>query len=121
MIKFECIDRIVNFTDNNTTEIRVVLKVSDKKILKAGKKIDKEYFSPKCYGIGFIYDHNENKMYLLGKSLYYVDNGGDDNYIKIDKDIIIKLQSETEQEYKKYMENSKEYLKNNKFLFVEEI
>ena len=53
-------------------------------------------------------------MYVLGEGFYYVDNGGDDNYIKIDKDIVKELQDITETEYLKYLDNREEYLKNRK-------
>ena len=137
MIRFNCLDRLVDFShfvfplfelvdfDKNykewTTEIRVVLSTNDKKIIKKAQKIDKEYFNKKCFGIAFNYVHNESKMYLLGNGFYYVDNGGDENYIQIDKDIIKRLQNKTEIEYKKYLENEKEYLDTHKYLLVEEI
>lgn len=124
MIRFKNIDRIVDFDKGFTewtTEIRVVLSVTDKELLEKAKEIDKEYFNKNCFGIGFNYDHEENKMYLLGEGLYYVDNGGDNNYLKISKDTIIKIQDKTEKEYKKYLQDNDKYLKNHKCLWVDEI
>lgn len=124
MIRFKNIDRIVDFDKGFTewtTEIRVVLSVTNKELLEKAKEIDKEYFNKNCFGIGFNYDHEENKMYLLGEGLYYVDNGGDNNYLKISKSTIIKIQDKTEKEYKKYLQDNDKYLKNHKYLWVDEI
>lgn len=125
MIRFKCLDRLVDFDkdykEDWTTEIRAVLVVTDEDLLNKAKKIDKEYFCKNCFGIAFNYVHNENKIYLLGNGLYYVDNGGDDNYLKVDKNIIIRLQNKVEQEYKKYLEDNKKYLDTHKYLWVEEL
>lgn len=124
MIRFKNIDRIVDFDKGFTewtTEIRVVLSVTNKELLEKAKEIDKEYFNKNCFGIGFNYDHEENKMYLLGEGLYYVDNGGDNNYLKISKSTIIKIQDKTEKEYKKYLQDNDKYLKNHKCLWVDEM
>ena len=124
MIKFIGITDIIDFDkdykEDWTTEIRIALKVTDKDIIKKAKKIDKEYFNKKCFGLNFNYVHSENKMYVLGEGFYYVDNGGDDNYIKIDKDIVKELQDITETEYLKYLDNREEYLKNCEYNIIED-
>lgn len=124
MIRFIGITDIIDFDKDNedwTTEIRIALKVTDRNILKKAKEIDKEYFNKNCFGLNFNYVHNDKKMYVLGEGFYYVDNGGDDNYIKIDKNIVKELQDIAEKEYLKYLDNKEEYLKNCKYNIIEEI
>ena len=59
MIKFIGITDIIDFDkdykEDWTTEIRIALKVTDKDIIKKAKKIDKEYYNKKCFGLNFNY------------------------------------------------------------------
>ena len=77
------------------------------------KAIDKENYSKECFGIEYNYIHNENKICLLDYGMYYIDNNGDKHYLDCGKFNLINIKNSVLMEYKKFLQNKDEYLKNH--------
>lgn len=110
------IQRITDFeeVDNITTHIVVELKLVEcKQLEKQAKAIDKENYSKECFGIEYNYIHNENKICLLDYGMYYIDNNGDKHYLDCGKFNLINIKNSVLMEYKKFLQNKDEYLKNH--------
>lgn len=110
------IQRITDFeeVDNITTHIVVELKlVKCKQLEEQAKAIDKENYSKECFGIEYNYIHNENKICLLDYGMYYIDNNGDKHYLDCGKFNLINIKNSVLMEYKKFLQNKDEYLKNH--------
>lgn len=110
------IQRITDFEeiDNITTHIVVELKLVEcKQLEEQAKAIDKENYSKECFGIEYNYIHNENKICLLDYGMYYIDNNGDKHYLDCGKFNLINIKNSVLMEYKKFLQNKDEYLKNH--------
>lgn len=110
------IQRITDFeeVDNITTHIVVELKLVEcKQLEEQAKAIDKENYSKECFGIEYNYIHNENKICLLDYGMYYIDNNGDKHYLDCGKFNLINIKTSVLIEYKKFLQNKDEYLKNH--------
>ena len=110
------IQRITDFeeVDNITTHIVVELKLVEcKQLEEQAKAIDKENYSKECFGIEYNYIHNENKICLLDYGMYYIDNNGDKHYLDCGKFNLINIKNSVLMEYKKFLQNKDEYLKNH--------
>lgn len=110
------IQRITDFeeVDNITTHIVVELKLVEcKQLEEQAKAIDKENYSKECFGIEYNYIHNENKICLLDYGMYYIDNNGDKHYLDCGKFNLINIKNSVLIEYKKFLQNKDEYLKNH--------
>ena len=110
------IQRITDFeeVDNITTHIVVELKLVEcKQLEEQAKAIDKENYSKECFGIEYNYVHNENKICLLDYGMYYIDNNGDKHYLDCGKFNLINIKNSVLMEYKKFLQNKDEYLKNH--------
>ena len=110
------IQRITDFeeVDDITTHIVVELKLVEcKQLEEQAKAIDKENYSKECFGIEYNYIHNENKICLLDYGMYYIDNNGDKHYLDCGKFNLINIKNSVLMEYKKFLQNKDEYLKNH--------
>lgn len=110
------IQRITDFeeVDNITTHIVVELKlVKCKQLEEQAKAIDKENYSKECFGIEYNYIHKEKALHLLDYGMYYVDNNGNKNYMDCGKFNLINIKNSVLIEYKKFLQNKDEYLKNH--------
>lgn len=110
------IQRITDFeeVDNITTHIVVELKLVEcKQLEEQAKAIDKENYLKECFGIEYNYIHNENKICLLDYGMYYIDNNGDKHYLDCGKFNLINIKNSVLMEYKKFLQNKDEYLKNH--------
>ena len=108
------IQRITDFeeVDNITTHIVVELKLVEcKQLEEQAKAIDKENYSKECFGIEYNYIHKEKA--LLDYGMYYVDNNGNKNYMDCGKFNLINIKNSVLIEYKKFLQNKDEYLKNH--------
>lgn len=116
LILVKNIQRITDFeeVDNITTHIVVELKLVEcKQLEEQAKAIDKENYSKECFGIEYNYIHNENKICLLDYGMYYIDNNGDKHYLDCGKFNLINIKNSVLMEYKKFLQNKDEYLKNH--------
>lgn len=111
------LDRIVDFGDKEACEINVELKlVNCDNLVKQAKKIDKENFCDKCFGISFNYIYNDNKLYILNipDCIYYIDDNGEKNYFEVEDYIINNIKRIVMAELKKFIQDKNKYmLKNN--------
>ena len=87
--------------------------VECKQLEEQAKAIDKENYSKECFGIEYNYIHNENKICLLDYGMYYIDNNGDKHYLDCGKFNLINIKNSVLMEYKKFLQNKDEYLKNH--------
>lgn len=116
LVLVKSIQRITDFeeVDNITTHIVVELKLVEcKQLEEQAKAIDKENYSKECFGIEYNYIHNENKICLLDYGMYYIDNNGDKHYLDCGKFNLINIKNSVLMEYKKFLQNKDEYLKNH--------
>lgn len=116
LVLVKSIQRITDFeeVDNITTHIVVELKlVKCKQLEEQAKAIDKENYSKECFGIEYNYIHNENKICLLDYGMYYIDNNGNKHYLDCGKFNLINIKTSVLIEYKKFLQNKDEYLKNH--------
>lgn len=117
------IQKIADFVEVSgveTSHIVVELKLLGCKDLeKQGMAIDKEDYSKDCFGIEFNYIHSINKLCVLDSGMYYMDIKGEKHYLKINKLQMGNIARSTMFEYKRFLKDKKEYLKENSNVIYE--
>jgi len=108
------IQRVTDFEEDMTSHIVVELKlVNYDKLEEQAKQIDKENYSKDCFGIEYNYVHNEEKLYVLDDGMFYVDNLGNKHFLECSKSNLKIIERCVLMEYKKFLKNKEEYLKNH--------
>ena len=116
LVLLKKISSIFEFVDTRglNSNIECELKIIHCKDLEEqAKQIDKENYSKTCFGIEFNYVTEEENFYVMGGSIYYIDNNGRKNYLKCDNKHIRNIQRQVVYEFTKFLKDKEKYSKEN--------